>query len=263
MRTLGQRARICPTTRAISSTAPRAGVDVRLAQLRHQQMIAAENIEWKIAITVVVAVEEPPFLLAVQRIVGGVEIEDDLLRRALVSLEKQINQQRFHRRAVVTDLVIEARRRLRPLQTIERRLAGHRRAIGATRPQLARQRREQRVMPQRVVIDEVFVSRRQAENPLAHQRGDRVLDQRRMAPVDETARDPLDQPDRPVDAPQQQRPGVGSHRPAVETGHHFPLFDGCEFKSRRATVRWRRGIPGNRITVCGKTVFADSQPRCT
>ena len=44
-------------------------------------MLAAEHVERQIAVAVVVAVEEAPFLVAVQRIIGGVEIEDDLLRR--------------------------------------------------------------------------------------------------------------------------------------------------------------------------------------
>ena len=41
-------------------------------------MAAAEDIERQIAIAVVVAVEEAAFLMAMQRIVGGIEIEDDL-----------------------------------------------------------------------------------------------------------------------------------------------------------------------------------------
>ena len=46
-------------------------------------MAPAEHVERQVAVAVVIAVEEPPLLLAVQRIVGRIEIEDDLLRRAL------------------------------------------------------------------------------------------------------------------------------------------------------------------------------------
>ncbi len=49
-------------------------------QPRTQHLLSAENVERQIAIVVVVAVEEPAFLLAVQRQVGGVDIEDDLVR---------------------------------------------------------------------------------------------------------------------------------------------------------------------------------------
>jgi len=40
-------------------------------------MPAAEDVERQIAITVVIAVEEAPLLMTMQRVVGGVEIEDD------------------------------------------------------------------------------------------------------------------------------------------------------------------------------------------
>jgi hypothetical protein len=42
-------------------------------------MPAAEDVQRQIAVTVVIAVKEPAFLMPVQRIVGRVEIEDDLL----------------------------------------------------------------------------------------------------------------------------------------------------------------------------------------
>ena len=47
----------------------RAGraVDVGAPQLRRQQMPAAEDVQRQVAVAVVVAVEEPPFLVAVQR----------------------------------------------------------------------------------------------------------------------------------------------------------------------------------------------------
>ena len=39
-------------------------------------MIAAEHVQRQIAVAVVVPVKEPAFLLAVQRIVGGVKVQD-------------------------------------------------------------------------------------------------------------------------------------------------------------------------------------------
>jgi len=43
---------------------------------------------------------------AVERDIGVVEIDHDLARRALMGLDKQIDQQRIDLRAVATDLVI-------------------------------------------------------------------------------------------------------------------------------------------------------------
>ena len=37
--------------------------------------------------------EEAAFLVAVQRIVGGIQVEDDLLRRLLVGLQEQLDEQ--------------------------------------------------------------------------------------------------------------------------------------------------------------------------
>lgn len=56
-------------------------VDVGRAQISHQQMIAGEDVEQQEAVVIVVAVEEAPLLMAVHRIVGGVDVEHDLLGR--------------------------------------------------------------------------------------------------------------------------------------------------------------------------------------
>ena len=71
-------------------------------------MPAAEDVERQVAIAVVVAVEEPAFLLAVQRVVGGVEVEDDLLGRPRVRFQEQVDEQALDGRAVMSDLVIVA-----------------------------------------------------------------------------------------------------------------------------------------------------------
>src|SRR5689334_16581979 len=70
-------------------------------------MTATEDVQRQIAVTVIVAVEEPAFLVAVQRIVGGVEIEDDLPRRPPMRLQKHIDEQRLDRRRVVADLRVK------------------------------------------------------------------------------------------------------------------------------------------------------------
>ena len=54
-------------------------------------MPAAEDVERQIAEAVVIAVEEPPLLMAMQRIVSGVEIERDLRRRFAMGVEEQID----------------------------------------------------------------------------------------------------------------------------------------------------------------------------
>ena len=81
-----------------------AAVDVRRPELGRQQMPAAEHIERQIAVAIVVAVKEPAFLMAVQRVVGRVEVEDDLLGRLCVRLEEEVDKQGLDRRRVVAIL---------------------------------------------------------------------------------------------------------------------------------------------------------------
>ena len=51
-------------------------------------MPAAEYVERQITITVVITVEEPALLLPMQRIIRGIEIENDLRGRLLCASRK-------------------------------------------------------------------------------------------------------------------------------------------------------------------------------
>jgi hypothetical protein len=46
-------------------------------------MTATEHIKRQITVAIVIAVEEPPLLLAMQRVIGRIQIENDLLSLAL------------------------------------------------------------------------------------------------------------------------------------------------------------------------------------
>src|SRR5918994_322008 len=108
---------------------PRRGIDVRAAELGCQQVLAAEHIERQIAVAVVVAVEEAALLMPVQRVIRGVEVENDLLGRGPVRLEEQVDEQPFDRRAVMADLVVARRLGRCVLEPVQRALAGERRTI--------------------------------------------------------------------------------------------------------------------------------------
>ena len=60
--------------------AAEGGIVIGLAQARAQNVFSAENIQRQIAVAVVIAMKEPSLLPAVQRQVGGVDIQDDLFR---------------------------------------------------------------------------------------------------------------------------------------------------------------------------------------
>ena len=75
-------------------------------------MAAAEHVERQVAVAIVIAVEEPPLLLAVQRIVRRIQVEDDLPGRPLVRLKEQLDQQILDRHRIVADLVVARRFKL-------------------------------------------------------------------------------------------------------------------------------------------------------
>ncbi len=56
-------------------------VDLRGPEIADQQLIAAKDVKRQEAIVVIVAMEEPAFLMPMDRIIGRVEIQDELIRR--------------------------------------------------------------------------------------------------------------------------------------------------------------------------------------
>src|SRR5207249_12153869 len=119
---------------------------------------------------------EPPLLLAVQWIIGRIEIENDLPRGAFMRLQEQLDQKLSDRRRIMADLVVACRLKLAQLQPVQRRLAGNRRTILAPRRELSRQNRHHRIVAKLVVVVEILVAERDREHPLTDQRRHLVLD---------------------------------------------------------------------------------------
>ena len=57
-----------------------------------EQRVAAEDVQGEVAIAIVEAVEEATFLFAVDWIVGGVEVEDDLFERFGMSTKELVDE---------------------------------------------------------------------------------------------------------------------------------------------------------------------------
>jgi len=98
--------------------------------------------------------------MAVERDVGGVQVEHDLLRRLGVRLDKQIHEQRVDLLRGVVDLVI-ALVAARKLQPVQRAFARQR----FLQPALAAQHAHQGIASQLLMIVEVLVAQRQ---PVRH-----------------------------------------------------------------------------------------------
>ena len=190
------------------------GIIGRRSKLRRQQMPAAEDVQRQIAVAIVVAVEVPTFLLAVERIVGGIEVDDNAHRRLAMSFQEQIDEQPLDGRAIVIELVVTVPADLRGmLQPVERRLAGERPA------RLVDDGGERRIEAQNVVVDEVLVAEREAEDALAQQIGQRVLDGLCHAVVGEAGRQPLGQSQLAVGTGEQRHAAIRRDRAAVEGAH--------------------------------------------
>ena len=206
-------------------------------------MPAAEHIERQIAVIVVIAVEKTLLLMPVQRIVGGVEVEGDLRWRRRVGVEKQINKQPLDRRRVIADLVVAGRFRPAQFQSIEGRFAGQWRAIRAPGFKLAAQHRQDRVVAQLVVVDQVLIAQRNPEHPLTHQAWHLVYHQVGHTVIREAVGKALDQSDLPIGGAEQHPPGLRGHHPAVERCHHLAPFNRCKAKQIRATLCLHRDSP--------------------
>ena len=81
-------------------------------------------------------------------------------------LQEQIDEQRLDRRRVMTDLMVARCLWPAQLQPVQRALAGDRRAVGRLGFELAGQDRHHRVVPQLVVVVQIFVAQRNADNAL-------------------------------------------------------------------------------------------------
>ena len=222
-------------------------------------MPPAEDIERQIAVTVVITVEEPTLLMAMQRIVSGIEVENDPLERRLVRLEEESDEQALDRRRVMADPVVAARNQGRVLEPVERAFAGERRAILALRGELAGQGREHRIVAQLVVIDQVLVAERDPNTRCATIAAT-VCSTWAWSDVVEAGREPGHQANRPISRAEQQRPGIRRDRAAIESRHHLAAFDHFITEQVAATLCRHRGAPPIGSKSFRQNDFVNSEP---
>ena len=183
-----------------------------------------------------------------QRIVGGIEIEDDLFGGRLVRLQEQRHKQSFNRRRIMRDLVIPRHPIPAQLKPVERRFASHRRALRSHRFELTRQHRHQRIVTQFVVVVQILLAKRDPEHPLTDQRYDLMLDQVSPPLVVKARRKPIDHPDRSIRRSQKQRPGVRRHKAGIKSCFHSATFNGSKIKLFCATPS-ASGLSSNQLKV--------------
>jgi hypothetical protein len=93
------------------------------------------------------------------------------------------------------------------------------------------------------MVDQVLVAKRDADDPLRHQRLHAVLDEVTVAAVLEAGGETPGQTDDAIGGTQQQRPAVGGDAAAVECGNDRTVFDRCKVEQRWVTLCRHRGTP--------------------
>jgi hypothetical protein len=143
----------------------------------------------------------------------------------------------------MTDPVIPRRFRLAQLQPVQRALAGERRAARPACREFPRQHRQHRIVPELIVVGEIFVAERDAEHALQHHRPDAVLNQFGHAPIGKAGAKALGEPDRAIGRAQKQRARIRRDDPAIKASDHLAPFDGCKIEQSGATLCRHREAP--------------------
>ena len=214
-------------------------------------MSTAEDVEGKVAVAAVVAVEEAALLRAVNRIVRGIEIKDQLLRSIPLPVEEDLDEKAVYGVAIEHDPAITILLGLTcqtPLQPVQRALARQRFSsvrllapISAERISFPRQNRQQRILAQLLVIAQILVTEGDSVHPLAHELLDAVLDQPGVAIIGEACRQPTKNSPPALHLGQQQRPTVRADPATVETGLNLPPTQALKLEAPEATV-CRQGL---------------------
>ncbi len=176
-------------------------------------------------VMIVIAVEETALLLAVNRVVGGVEVEDQLLGSRRMRGDEALDH--------------GAMRRPRP-SAIRRPLeAPHRRGAGEA-PVAPDHRLQRQVVAQTFMVVHVFVAQRHGVHPLAQQRQKFVRDLASLARVVEPARQARQQAEPAVHQTQKQRPAVRRDIAAGKIRLNPTPTTPWKFDLRKVTIRHRR-----------------------
>ena len=207
-------------------------VDLRRAQLRAQKVVPAEDIQRQITITIVMPVEEPSLLLAMQLVVRHVQIQHDLLGASRVAGEERLHEELLNHLLIGNDLFRPREKPFTGFQPVERALprAGLSfvplmSSVLTAGISLAAQGGEKRIVAQHVVIVGVLVAQAQPYYLLAHQLLHTVLDEPLIAEVGETVRKLTKRVGGEGEFTKQQSSSVRTDHPAVEACNYFPLAE--------------------------------------
>src|SRR5215204_6356673 len=179
-------------------------IAVGLAKPCAQDMFTAEDVQRQVTVVIVVAVKEPTFLLPMQRQVGGVYVDNDLLRSLFVRLDKYTDQQLVYRSLPERDFLVPIRLPIAEFQPVQRALARQ----WFVQFFASSQHSKQRILSQLLVIVQVFIAERQSVDALGNHLQNRVLHPILFPSVEKAVREARQQIQPLIRLPQQQRASV-------------------------------------------------------
>ena len=147
------------------------------------------------------------------------------------------------------------------LQTMERALAGEHGAVAPLRRAPAGEQR--RIMTQIIVVADILVAERNADDPLADQARQIVDHEFRRAVINETGGSSLDQSEGPISMPKQSRTSIRRQGAALEIGDDAATANTFKFELLSPTVCRHRRFRWFLLTDCGNSTLADHGRRCT
>ena len=173
-------------------------------------MTAAEDVERQVAVAIIVAMEKAALLMPMDRVIGRVEVQNDLARGLCPEgIEEEVDEHGLDRGSVMPDLVIApaaastgacSSRLSVLLPASDAGVA----SSGLNRPSRAPSTGHGAGRRGR----QVLVPERQAEDALPHQAPHPMSDEGGMTPIAKARGEPVNQPDGPIRHAEKKSPGV-------------------------------------------------------
>jgi hypothetical protein len=107
-----------------------------------------------------------------------------------------------------------------------------------------------------VVVDEVLVAKRQAEDALPHQAPHPMGDEGWVTPIAKARGEPINEPDGLICCAEKKSTGVRGHVPAVELRDQLAATCSSECHPFRAGLRGHWGLPPAEINSFSQNKFA-------
>ena len=185
------------------------------------------------------SVEEAHFLIAVDGVVGGVEIEDEFLGGDGETLDEGFDEGGG-----------DVEERSSPDAIFESAKCGRRGEFGhIVGPGMVRGGLPKRIVAKPLMIVEVFVAAGDAEDSLGEQASLGMQNEVGIAWIGNGSIERIDESDLPIGLPHEQRSGVGGDRPAGEIGNEISLSQSSEGHGSLVTLCHRDGSWPREIEV--------------